>query len=107
MIKLSNGVELSEDTVVSALKKSGIKVEPERPPRVLLYGTTKGNDNDVYLRVYQCGDKVKIESVTKNGSWRKTICHFSTKGLMLFTSADNAGFPVEDGKNTIKVCSSY
>jgi hypothetical protein len=29
MIKLSNGVELSEDTVVSALKKAGISVEPK------------------------------------------------------------------------------
>ena len=29
MIKLSNGVEISEDTVVSALKKAGISVEPK------------------------------------------------------------------------------
>jgi len=29
MIKLSTGVELSEDTVISALKKAGISVEPK------------------------------------------------------------------------------
>ena len=29
MIKLSNGVEISEDTVISALKKAGINVEPK------------------------------------------------------------------------------
>lgn len=29
MIKLSTGVEISEDTVVSALKKAGISVEPK------------------------------------------------------------------------------
>lgn len=29
MITLSNGVEISEDTVVSALKKAGINVEPK------------------------------------------------------------------------------
>lgn len=29
MIELSNGVEISEDTVVSALKKAGISVEPK------------------------------------------------------------------------------
>ena len=29
MIRLSNGVELSEDTVISALKKAGISVEPK------------------------------------------------------------------------------
>lgn len=29
MIKLSNGVEVSEETVVSALKKAGISVEPK------------------------------------------------------------------------------
>lgn len=29
MIKLSTGVEISEDTVISALKKAGISVEPK------------------------------------------------------------------------------
>lgn len=29
MFKLSNGVEISEETVISALKKSGICVEPK------------------------------------------------------------------------------
>ena len=29
MIRLSNGVEISEDTVVAALKKAGISVEPK------------------------------------------------------------------------------
>jgi len=64
MIKLSNGVEISEDTVVSALKKCGIEVEPEQPPRVLLYGKTKGTDNDVYLKIYQQSNTVCIDSVT-------------------------------------------
>ena len=103
MIKLSNGVEISEDTVVASLKKCGIKVEPEQPPKVLLYGTTKGNDNDIYLKVSQYGNSVIAESVTKDGSWRKTICEFSTRGLQLFTSADKAGFPTDGGLQKIKL----
>jgi hypothetical protein len=31
MIKLSNGVEISEDTVVNALRKAGIRTEPIPP----------------------------------------------------------------------------
>jgi len=103
MIRLSTGVEISEDTVVSALKKCGIKVEPEQPSRVLLYGATEGTDNDVYLKVYQMGDTAKIESVTKDGRWRKYICSFSTKGLRLNTSAEDAGFPVDGTCKKIKI----
>lgn len=103
MIKLSNGVEISEDTVIASLKRCGIKVEPEQPPKVLLYGTTKGTDNDVYLKVYQMGDAVKVESVTKNGQWRKYICSFFTRGLRLNTSAEDAGFPVEGRMKKIKI----
>lgn len=29
MIKLSTGIEISEDTIISALKKAGISVEPK------------------------------------------------------------------------------
>lgn len=103
MIKLSTGVEISEDTVIASLKKCGIKVEPEQPPKILLYGTTKGNDNDVYLKVYQKRDTVEVDSVTKDGQWRKYICTFGTKGLCLHTSADRAGFPVESGSLKIKL----
>lgn len=38
MIKLSNGVEISEDTVVSALKKAGISVEPKPKKHVFEAG---------------------------------------------------------------------
>lgn len=31
MIKLSTGVEISEDTIISALKKAGINTEPPEP----------------------------------------------------------------------------
>lgn len=106
MIKLSNGVEISEDTVVSALKKAGIKVEP-RESSVLLYGKIEGHQDDVYLEFNQVGSTVKVESVTKDGKWRKNICLFTAKGLMLNESADNAGFPVEGRDNTIKLCGTY
>lgn len=98
MIELSNGVKISEDTVVSALKKAGIKVEPLEP-KVLLYGTTKGTDDDIYLKFIQLGCSVEIDSVTKDGSWRKHICVFRVDGLRLHTSANGAGFPVTDDYN--------
>ena len=51
MIKLSNGVEISEDTVVSALKKSGISVEPKH--------------------IFRAGDVAKNYNVTRQ--WRLII----------------------------------
>lgn len=82
MIKLSNGVELSEDTVVSALKKAGINVEPKRVfkygdvvaagmtgIRIIIntyagvliavdkHGVQRGNDADKDGRFRDCGYK--------------------------------------------------
>lgn len=50
MIRLSTGVELSEDTVVSALKKAGIRVEPKH--------------------VFEAGDVAYNSSIKDLYSWR-------------------------------------
>lgn len=50
IIKLSNGVEISEETVVNALKKAGISVEPKH--------------------VFNAGDVAKVFGNTSPGSWR-------------------------------------
>lgn len=52
MIKLSTGTEVSEDTVVSALKKAGINVEPPKPKHI-----------------FQAGDVAR----SKYGYWRLII----------------------------------
>lgn len=47
MIKLSNGVEVSEETVVNALKKAGITTEPVhifKPGNICFY--TSGNKRE-------------------------------------------------------------
>jgi len=62
MIKLSNGVELSEDTVVSALKKSGIKVEPEHIFRHGEIVENRYGDKRILVRV-----NGKLQSIDKNG----------------------------------------
>lgn len=50
MIKLSSGVELSEDTVVAALKKAGISVEPKH--------------------VFEAGDVAYFDGVETDPNWR-------------------------------------
>lgn len=45
MIKLSNGVELSENTIVAALEKAGINVEPVKPKHIFKPGDVAKRDN--------------------------------------------------------------
>ena len=49
MIKLSNGVELSEDTVVAALKKAGIETNPPEPKFGDIVTFHKNGDRRIWL----------------------------------------------------------
>jgi len=59
MIKLSSGVELSEDTVVAALKKAGISVEPRRSPTA-----------SVPKHIFKAGDVAYYGGIESLGNWR-------------------------------------
>lgn len=72
MIKLSNGVELSEDTVVSALKKAGINVEPKH--------------------IFEAGDVAYVGSMKSPYDWRLI---FSFTGSLY--SVNQAGYKQGDG----------
>ena len=68
MIKLSNGVEISEDTVVSALKKAGITVEPKhifKAGDVAYVGHTKSPYD--WRLIFRCDDR-KLYSVNQAGN---------------------------------------
>lgn len=65
MIKLSSGVEISEETVVAALKKVGIETEPSKPKHIFEAGdvaTTKYENWRFVIRI-----DGKIQSVNKYG----------------------------------------
>lgn len=62
MITLSNGVELSESTVVSALKKAGISVEPKPKKHIFKAGDVARNeDGEWRLIVRVCGTLYGID----------------------------------------------
>ena len=66
MIKLSNGVELSEETVISALKKAGIEVNPPEPGHEFRPGDV------AYFDGYECPEcwrfiTVGLKSVSSDG----------------------------------------
>ena len=63
MIKLSNGTEISEDTVISALKKAGISVEPKH---IFQAGDVATSGTTTYWRFIIQVDG-KLYSVGKNG----------------------------------------
>ena len=56
MIKLSNGVELSEDTVVAALKKAGIETNPPKPKHI-----------------FEAGDVAYYKGIPRPFNWRLII----------------------------------
>lgn len=66
MIKLSNGVEVSEDTVVSALKKAGISVEPKH---VFEAGDVAISDTYDEVRIIVKGGDGTLNAVNINGYW--------------------------------------
>ena len=72
MIKLSTGIEVSEETVISALKKVGINVEPKH--------------------VFAKGDIAQVFGNKSPGGWRLIISHGS--GLR---SVNQCGFIQGDG----------
>lgn len=66
MIRLSNGVEISEDTVISALKKAGISVEPKPKKHIFKAGDVvepSWGGRRVIVDVYGV-----LHAVDKNGS---------------------------------------
>lgn len=73
MIKLSNGVEISEDTVVSALKKAGINVEPKH--------------------IFETGDVAYCEGKIDSDNWRLIV-----EIHRILYSVDNAGNYIIQGQ---------
>lgn len=65
MIKLSNGVEISEDTVVAALKAAGINIEPVKPEHIFEVGDV-ANTPDGGWRFIVLIDS-KLIAVNQNG----------------------------------------
>lgn len=57
MIKLSNGVEISENTVVSALKKAGISVEPKPKKHIFSAGDMAKNDMGLWRLIVRISGK--------------------------------------------------
>jgi len=80
MMKLSNGVEISEDTVVSALKKVGINVEPSKPKHI-----------------FKAGDMAKSGNFSNS---KRIILLIS--GLL--RSFDLDGYPQSTGQNQFESC---
>ena len=65
MIKLGNGVEISEDTVVAALKKAGIETKPPESKHIFGAGdVAKNEDGEWRFIVYVNG---KLYSVDRGG----------------------------------------
>jgi hypothetical protein len=52
LIKLSNGVEISEETVVAALEKAGIETKPKPE------------------HIFEAGDVAYVDGVCEPGNWR-------------------------------------
>lgn len=52
-------------------------------------------DTNVYLKFTKEGKEILVDSVTADGEWIKSLCGFSSKGIQLYESAENAGFPVD------------
>lgn len=69
MIRLSNGVEISEDTVVSALKKSGISVKP-KPKHIFEAGDVAKHPYLGLRIILNIGEKLK--------SFDQDGCYLST-----------------------------
>lgn len=66
MIKLSNGVEVSEDAVVSALNKAGINVEPPKPKYIFKAGDVARNENNETRIIVRVNGALK--SFSKHGT---------------------------------------
>ena len=80
MIKLSNGVELSESTVISALKKAGINVEPKH--------------------IFRAGDVVNCGCYHKS----KRIIIRQSDGKLIAIDEDGTQRDGNDGVNNFSNC---
>ena len=63
---------------------------------IKIYQKSEKKDTNVYLKFTKEGKTTLVDSVTPNGEWIKTLCSFSSEGIQLFESAEDAGFPVDD-----------
>lgn len=69
---------------------------------IKIYQEPKKEDKNVYLKLTKGGETILVDSVTSNGEWIKTLCGFGSKGIRLYESAENAGFPTGE-EDRIKV----
>lgn len=61
---------------------------------IKIFGESKQKEQDIYLKFEVDGDDgVNVDVVTKEGDWIRTLMYFTPKGLILCTSAEEAGFP--------------
>jgi hypothetical protein len=96
MIKLSTGVEISEDTVISALKKAGISVEPKpAPKKVRLYEEGCEGD-DIFLKVVNdiCRG-VDVSIVDSNGVHKLWLLKIKPDGILRYSTGKDTGFEVD------------
>ena len=89
MIKLSTGVELSEDTVVSALKKVGINVEPEHIFKAGDVAETKWSEDTERIIVHTYdGNLIAVDTDghqrgnDKDNDGRFRDCHYKYIGRL-------------------------
>lgn len=85
LIKLSNGVEISEDTIVAALQKAGIETNLSEPQHI-----------------FEAGDVAKKLNSIFHNNWRfivrfrEELHSFDSKGLYMSTGQDR--FELENYK---------
>ena len=65
LIKLSNGVEISEDTIVAALEKAGIETKPPEPKHIFEAGDVAITEYAEWRFIVRVDGKTY--SVNKNG----------------------------------------
>ena len=94
MFKLSSGVEVSEDTVISALSKAGIAVKPE-PKKVRVYKQATGL-NGVFLKVVDSiASGVDISIVDNEGRHKKHLCQITPEGLYRYYGIKDYGIEAD------------
>jgi len=64
LIKLSNGVEISEDTIVAALEKAGIETKPPEPKHIFEAGDVAKSEGEWRIIIKVKGE---LQSFTTDG----------------------------------------